>query len=142
MSFHINPLKFDRLRNFSSTKYLTFSLDSYLKSTQYFKNNFRNVCTIIKVFLVKRNQTNMYFVMNRSFSLGFDWSFGKLDGYKTRNVFMAQTSSLLEEFFGSSVIEAVKLFLGTDEPSNNVTKIILKSQFDLMRQINFYKLKK
>ena len=44
---------------------------------------------------------------------------------------MAQTSSLLEEFFGSSVIEAVKLFLGTDEPSNNVTKIFLKSQFDL-----------
>ena len=45
---------------------------------------------------------------------------------------MAQTSSLLEEFFGSSVIEAVKLFLGTDEPSNNVANIILKSQFDLI----------
>ena len=74
----------------------------------------------------------MYFVMNRSFSLGFDWSFGKLDGYKTRNVFMAQTSSLLEEFFGSSVIEAVKLFLGTDEPSNNVANIILKSKLDLI----------
>ena len=63
---------------------------------------------------------------------------GNLDGYKTRNVFMAQTSSLLEEFFGSSVIEAVKLFLGTDEPSNNVTKIILKSQFDLIRQVTLY----
>ena len=77
----------------------------------------------------------MYFVMNRSFSLVFDWSLGKLDGYKTRNVFMAQTSSLLEEFFGSSVIEAVKLFLGTDEPSNNVTKIFFKSQFDLIGQV-------
>ena len=51
---------------------------------------------------------------------------------------MAQTSSLLEEFFGSSVIEAVKLFLGTDEPSNNVTNIILKSQFDLIRQVTLY----
>ena len=45
---------------------------------------------------------------------------------------MAQTSSLLEEFFGSSVIEAVKLFLGTDEPSNNVANIILKSKLDLI----------
>ena len=51
---------------------------------------------------------------------------------------MAQTSSLLEEFFGSSVIEAVKLFLGTDEPSNNVANIILKSQFDLIRQVTLY----
>ena len=51
---------------------------------------------------------------------------------------MAQTSSLLEEFFGSSVIEAVKLFLGTDESSNNVTNIILKSQFDLIRQVTLY----
>ena len=51
---------------------------------------------------------------------------------------MAQTSSLLEEFFGSSVIEAVKLFLGTDESSNNVANIILKSQFDLIRQVILY----
>ena len=51
---------------------------------------------------------------------------------------MAQTSSLLEEFFGSSVIEAVKLFLGTDESSNNVANIILKSQFDLIRQVTLY----
>lgn len=48
---------------------------------------------------------------------------------------MAQTSSLLEEFFGSSVIEAVKLFLGTDEPSNNVANIILKSKLDLISKL-------